>query len=89
MANAEQALPRTFDLSPRGSRQLFIEDGGGRAQKIFAALLKPEIDFFIFPLPPIGGVSDALRGQGLRTGTGCVRCLIPILLFGGFGYAHL
>jgi len=22
-------------------------------------------------------------------GTGCVRCLVPILLFGGFGYAHL
>jgi hypothetical protein len=58
-------------------------------KKFFAALLKPEIDFFIFPLPPIGGVSDALTGQGLETGTGCVRCLIPILLFGGFGCAHL
>jgi hypothetical protein len=25
----------------------------------------------------------------VETGTGCVRCLIPILLFGGFGYAHI
>jgi molecular chaperone IbpA len=24
-----------------------------------------------------------------ETGIGCVRCLIPILLYGGFGYAHL
>ena len=28
-------------------------------------------------------------GHGIETGTGRVRCLIPILLFGGFGYAHL
>ena len=30
-----------------------------------------------------------LRAREIETGTGRVRCLIPILLFGGFGYAHL
>jgi hypothetical protein len=31
----------------------------------------------------------AFADPGAETGTGRVRCLIPILLFGGFGYAHL
>src|SRR5579859_950767 len=59
------------------------------SEKFLASPLETKIDFFYFPLPPRGGVPDAFMGQGLKTGTGCVRCLIPILLFGGFGYAHL
>ena len=39
--------------------------------------------------PPWGGFQGSLSGLGTDTGTGRVRCLIPILLFGGFGYAHL
>jgi molecular chaperone IbpA len=51
--------------------------------------LKPNPILLIHLSPIGGGVRSALWGSGIETGTGRVRCLIPILLFGGFGYAHL
>jgi hypothetical protein len=59
------------------------------ALKFFVGALKPKIVFLISQSPPRGGFRGALWGPGTETGTGRVRCLIPILLFGGFGYAHL
>src|SRR5579863_356033 len=84
LTKADQGLKRPFpdNRSLRPNRK--------PATKISAALLKPKTDFFIFPMPPRGGVLDAFNGSGTSDGhRSCPVPLVSILLFGGFGYAHL
>ena len=57
--------------------------------KFFAPLLKPNPVLLIHSSPPCKWRRAVPSGARAETGTGRVRCLIPILLFGGFGYAHL
>ncbi len=57
-------------------------------QKFFRTLLKLNPGFFNFSVAAMRWRLGCL-GPKAETGTGRVRCLISILLFGGFGYAHL
>jgi hypothetical protein len=74
------ALPEYTDRRLRGAPV--------SASKILSTPLKPKPVLLIHLAPPRRWRPGALRAR-TETGTGCVRCLIPILLFGGFGYAHL
>ncbi|MGY8705106.1 helix-turn-helix domain-containing protein [Bradyrhizobium sp. 18BD] len=67
-----------------------LDRGRLRPDRIFfIPLLKPKPVLLIFLASLPSDDRGALRGLGIETGTGRVRCHIPILLFGGFGYAHL
>jgi hypothetical protein len=59
------------------------------SENFFIAPLKPESVLIIHSASSWRWLPRCLLGLGIETGTGRVRCLIPILLFGGFGYAHL
>ncbi|MET4751204.1 hypothetical protein ABIB08_005566 [Bradyrhizobium sp. RT11b] len=64
--------------------------GPTRIFEIFSFLyLKQKTVLLIHLAPPWRWLPRCLLGRGIQTGTGRVRCLIPILLLGGFGYAHL
>ena len=59
------------------------------SRKFFCPLLKPKTTLLIFLALPNGGVR-APRGPGPGDGhRSCPVPLVTILLFGGFGYAHL
>jgi hypothetical protein len=58
------------------------------AIKISRRPLENFLEFFYF-FEVVTETTLGALGARLETGTGRVRCLIPNLLFGGFGYAHL
>jgi hypothetical protein len=78
MARAAWAHPETGSIAAMtacGKLRYSLETKIGFAN-LFGAT------FEVAPAVPSGGL-------GTETGTGRVRCLVPILLLGGFGYAHL
>jgi hypothetical protein len=86
--------PRLFDRNPP-PRPAFARSGRviSTPTAARAAADDPPKEPLAAASPAAGRYADKPRPLSIifakPWGTGCVRCLIPILLFGGFGYEHL